>query len=66
MSEAMATTWALKTASKETGSDLGPTLSVKVECERSPINALLHTGSPVSIVPLQFLLQPLARQKPNE
>ena len=62
----MATMRVLQTDSKETGSDLGPTLSVEVDFEGSPVNALLDTGSPVSIVFLQFLLQALARQKPNE
>lgn len=50
-----------ETASTATGSDLGPTLLVQVEFEGSPVNALLDTGSPVSIVSLQFLLQALAR-----
>lgn len=65
LSEAMATMRVLKPARKEMGSDLGPTLSVKVEFEGSPVNALLDIGSPVSIVSLQFLLQALARQKPK-
>ena len=66
MSETMATMWVPKTASREKSSDLGPTLSVDVQFEGSPVNALIDPGSPVSIVFLQFLLQALARQKPTE
>lgn len=56
LSETMATMRVLNTASRERSSDLGPTLSVDVDFEGSPVNALIDTGSPVSIVSLRFLL----------
>ena len=65
LSEAVTMMRVLNTTSREEGSDCGPTLSVSVEFERSPVNALLDTGSPVSIVFLQFLLQALAKQRPR-
>ena len=58
LSETMVTMRVLKTASRERSSDLGPTLSVDVQFEGSPVSALIDTGSPVSIVSLQFLLRP--------
>ena len=38
------------------GVQLGPTLMSKMQLEGCPVNALLDTGSPASIVSLEFLL----------
>ena len=43
----------------EDGSSLGPTLAVEVYVEGQPTKALLDTGSPVSIISIEFLLQAL-------
>ena len=50
---------------------LGPVLTSTVKVEGEPVEALLDTGSPVTIVSLEWLLQLLARQRrkgqsPNE
>ena len=44
---------------------LGPTPMADVELEGSQTRALLDTGSPVTIVSLQFLLDALAKQRPE-
>ena len=44
---------------------LGPTLTVPLELEGMPINALLDTGSPVSIVSLEKLLSAFAIKRPQ-
>ena len=40
---------------------LGPTLTSEVQFEGCPVNALLDTGSPSTIVSLEFFLEALAR-----
>lgn len=45
------------------GSSLGPTPTVEVLFEGVPTRALLDTGSPVTIVSLNFVLQALAKQR---
>ena len=57
---------AMKTRNKEVQdpSVLGPTLTPEVILRRDPCEALLDTGSPVTIVSLEFLLQTWAHQKP--
>ena len=66
LSEAVATMRVLKSAKGEDGTSLGPTLTADVEFEGSPVQALLDTGSPVTIVSMKFLLQALAKQKPKD
>ena len=48
------------------GTALGPTLTARVQLEGKETEALLDTGSPVSIVSLQFLLEALAESKDGE
>ena len=45
---------------------LGPTLTAKVKLEGVPINALVDTGSPTTIVSLKFLIDALAKQKKSD
>ena len=45
---------------------LGPTLTSEVQFEGCPVNALLDTGSPSTIISLEFLLDALAKQKKPE
>ena len=45
---------------------LGPTLTSKVEVEGASVDALLDSGSPVTIVSLGFVLKVFAEKKPNE
>ena len=45
---------------------LGPTLTSKVEVEGASMDALLDSGSPVTIVSLGFVLKVFAEKKPNE
>lgn len=47
------------------GAVLGPTLTTTVLVEGTPAEALLDTGSPVTIISLEFLVKPLARGKKN-
>ena len=44
---------------------LGPTLTVPLKLKGMPINALLDTGSPVSIVSLEKLLSVFAIKRPQ-
>ena len=48
---------------KRCGAQLRPTPTAMVKLEGSETEALLDTGSPVTIVSLQFLLEALAKQK---
>ena len=66
LSEVVATMRVLKSANGDEGNSLGPTLSAWVEFEGIPVEALLDTGSPVTIVSMRFLLEALAKQKPKE
>ena len=50
LSEVVATMRVLKSANGDEGNRLGPTLSAWVEFEGIPVEALLDTGSPVTIV----------------
>ncbi len=54
--EVVATMRVLKSANGDEGNSLGPTLLASVE-------ALLDTGSPVTIVSMRFLLEALAKQR---
>ena len=66
LSEVVATMRVLKSANGDEGNSLGPTLSACVVFEGIPVEALLDTGSPVTIVSMRFLLEALAKQKPKE
>ena len=61
--EVVATMRVLKSANGDEGNSLGPTLLASVEFEESPVEALLDTGSPVTIVSMRFLLEALAKQR---
>ena len=50
----------------DVGTQLGPTLTSEVQFEGCPVKALLDTGSPSTIVVLDFLLETLAKQKKPE
>ena len=45
---------------------LGPKLETQMCIERTPVSALVDTGSPATIVSLNFLMQVLAKQKRKE
>ena len=62
----VATMRALKSRTEENDSHLGPTLNVEVNFEGTPVQALLDTGSPVTIVSLSSLLCALVRQRPEK
>lgn len=49
-----------------TSTKLGPTPTARVQLEGAEAEALLDTGSPVSIVSLQFLLEVLAKQRQKD
>ena len=52
------------TSQQNSGSpQLGPTLTAEIQIEGCPVTALLDTGSPATIVSLEFLLRTLAKQK---
>ena len=49
------------------GVELGPSITAEVEVEGVPVQALLDTGSPVTIVSLDFLIRALLKKKsPNQ
>ena len=53
----------------EDGPSLGPTLAVEVCVEGQPTKALLDTGSPVSIISIEFLVHALLNlniERPKE
>ena len=57
--------------SSDVSGKLGPVLTSIVEVEGEPVEALIDTGSPVTIISLEWLLQLLAKQRrkdqsPNE
>ena len=45
---------------------LGPTPTVDLTIEGVPVRAMIGTGSPVTVVSLEFLLEILAKQQPAE
>ena len=45
---------------------LGLTITAEVVVEGVPVSALLGTGSPVSIVSLEFIVHALAQQRTQE
>ena len=50
----------------DVAAQLGPTLTSEIQFEGCPVKALLDTGSPSTIVSLEFLLEMLAKQKKPE
>ena len=56
----------MHTITSQQDAQLGPTPTTEVQVEGCPITNLLDTGSPATIVSLDFLLQTLAKQKPGE
>ena len=65
LEKATATMHVIQPAEKQNESQLGPTLTAEVVFEGNPVRAFLDTGSPVTIVSLDFLLQSLAKQRPD-
>ena len=61
----IATMHGLTSANQKPGLKLGPTLTTEVEIEGVPVQALLDTGSPATIVSLNLLLEVLASQRPK-
>ena len=45
---------------------LGPVLTTTVSVEGAPVQAVIDTGSPVTIVDLDFLVQALAKKRDNQ
>ena len=45
--------------------ELGPSITADVELEGIPIKALLDTGSPVTIVSLEFITEALLKKRPQ-
>ena len=65
MAEVVAMMHVLQPGEQENRVPLGPTLTAEMKFEGRPVQALLDTGSPVTIVSLEFLLQTLAKQWPS-
>ena len=61
-----ATMHGLASASKTQDSQLGPTLIASIHVEGVPVQALLDTGSPATIISLDLILRVLAAKKPKE
>ena len=66
LSDIVTTMHTITSQEDKSGVELGPTLTSKVQLEGCPVDALLDTGSPASIVSLEFLLEALAKQKKPE
>ena len=64
--EFAATMYGVTLGETRVGPHLGPTPTAEVELEGERVEALLDTGSPVTIVSLSFLLQLLARKRPTD
>ena len=63
LSEIVTTMHTITSQQEDCSAQLGPTLTAEIQIEGCPVTALLDTGSPVTIVLLDFLLQTLAKQK---
>jgi len=62
LSETTATLHGISTGGQEAAMlNLGPTIYTEVEFEGIPVQAMLDTGSPVTIVSLKFALAALAK-----
>ena len=61
-----ATMHGLSPTNKTQDSQLGPTLTAKVQVEGVSVQALLDTGSPATIISLDLILRVLAAKKPKE
>ena len=66
LTKVTATMHGIVSENSESNAQLGPTPTAKVKLEGSETEALLDTGSPVTIVSLQFLLEALAKRKRKE
>ena len=65
--QVMATMHGIETTPVQGTVTLGPVLRGRVELDSKPVEALIDTGSPISIVSLEFYLQAAAeRQKPQQ
>ena len=65
--QVMATMHGIETTPVHWTVTLGPVLRGRVELDSKPVEALIDTGSPISIVSLEFYLQAAAeRQKPQQ
>ena len=60
------TTMRVFSTGDSSGLSMGPTLTTMVQLEGIPVEALLDTGSPITIVSLDFLMSSLATQRPKE
>ena len=60
-----ATLHGLTPANQRAGLELGPTLTTEVELEGVPVQALLDTGLPATIVSLNLILELLASKRPK-
>ena len=45
---------------------LGPTLTTLLTVEDAPVEAMIDTGSPVTVISLEFLLKTVANERPTE
>ena len=61
-----ATMHGLSSSNEVQDSRLGPTLTAEVQVEGVPVQALLDTGSPATIISLDLIVRVLATQKPKE
>ena len=66
LEQVAATMYSITGESCGTEVELGPVPTAEVMLEGEPVVALLDTGSPVTLVSLEFLLQVLAKRKPCE
>ena len=66
LTKVTATMHGIVSEGSERNAQLGPIPTAKVKLEGSETEALLDTGSPVTIVSLQFLLEALAKQKRSD
>lgn len=64
LSEVKTTLHGIRPPESMEGAVLGPTITAEVELEGEPVKALIDTGSPVTIVSLEWLLHALAKQRP--
>ena len=66
LEQVMATMHGITPVEKKEDTHVGPVPTVTAKLEGIPVEALLDTGSSVSIVALDFLLEALARQRPKD
>ena len=66
VNQATATLHGIKPENTDSGSRLGPTPTSEANLEGSPAKAFLDSGSPVSIVSLEFFIKACARNRKTE